>query len=132
MAKTDKTWIVTGYPDGRNREPVCRFYEYSLDQYVNEYTPTDFLKKCFVFIAKKRSASEKSVLYVKYDGEEETNIKYHLISFKDRKYTARTYKFAKGDNGGLKENCITEKVLITTDDEDIAKYELRDFRVDET
>ena len=58
------------------------------------------------------------------------NIRYHLLTYENDTFTARTYKFCIKDDQ-LESDCISESALVSTHDIKIAKYELRDFRVSE-
>ena len=129
VLETDKIWVVTTYPSGRERDPKCRFFRYELAVSVAEYTPSKLLIQSFDFIAKKRSTADKSCLFVNYDSENE-NIRYHLLTYENDTFTARTYKFCIKDDQ-LESDCISEKTLVPTLDIEIAKYELRDFKVSE-
>ena len=88
----DKIWVLTGYPDGREQAPKCRFYRYELGASVAEYTEDKITAKSLDFIAEKRAKSDTSVLFVRHS-EIKSDIEYHLLVQTQTDLTVFGYKF---------------------------------------
>ena len=130
MVVPDKIWAFTYYREGREQDPTTVFYKYEPNQYVNDHSASQLLRKTFLFLGKKRSSAKQSVLTIKHAENEESETIYYLLTLEKDVLTARTYKFSL-DGEELKENCIEEKVLLPPDEIDMTKFKLRDFKVQE-
>ena len=93
MVIPDKVWAFTFYWEGREVDPTITFFNYEPNQYVNDYSASDLLRKTFLFLGKKRSSASQSVLTIKHDENEETESIYHLLTLEKDVLMARTYKF---------------------------------------
>jgi hypothetical protein len=94
MVKLDKVWAFTYYPEGREQDPKITFFNYEPNNYVNDYSASDLLRKTFQFLGKKRSSANQSVLTIKHDANEESGTVYYLLTLENDVLTARTYKFS--------------------------------------